>query len=104
MQYERLDGNYYRNTEPLTGGGVTVPAGFRFNVSVPKKYQKYLDPNDPTYFDAACAHDYAIHVLKMNRWDAAWVWDYHLRGKVPLWKRVILFALLSTYLLYKRML
>lgn len=96
MQYQRLDGNYYRNLEELTGGGITVPANFRFNVSVPKKYEWFVDPNDPTYFAAACAHDYALAVLKMARWPAARVWDFHLRGKVALWKRAVLFAILAT--------
>jgi len=94
--YERLDGNYYRNLHELTGGGITVPANFRFNVSVPKKYEWFVHPNDPTYFAAACAHDYALHVLNMNRWHAAWVWDYHLRGMVPRWKRFVLFVILAS--------
>lgn len=89
-------GTYYRTTQAITGRGYTVPAGYRFNVSVPKKYTWFVDPHDPRYFEAAAVHDYVILELGWSRWKAAFVWDHYLRGKVPLWKRAILFITLAT--------
>lgn len=89
-------GTYYRTTEPLYCNGYMVPAGYRFNVSSPKSYHWFVDPHDPTYFESAAVHDYALAEVGLSRWDAAFPWDHYLKGKVPFWKRVILFIVLAS--------
>lgn len=48
-----------------------VPAGFRFDVSVPRPLWPVFDPHDPRYLVAAALHDYALHRLRWSREAAA---------------------------------
>ena len=96
LTFKHVGGNYYRTSEAIHGRDYTVPANFRFNVSVPEKYYWFVDPHDERYFEAAAVHDYLLANLHWSKFRAAFPWDRHLRGKVPLWKRAILFAILAT--------
>lgn len=39
-----------------------IPAGFVFNVSIPKKLRWALNPHDPRFRLAGAIHDYLLHV------------------------------------------
>jgi elongation factor P hydroxylase len=57
-----------------------VPAGFRFDVSVPGWLRWAFDPDDPRYLLAAALHDYAIHDLGWGRVSAAAPFSEALRA------------------------
>lgn len=41
---------------------VRVPAGFRFEVSIPWMFRWLMSPHDPRYLRAACFHDFLLSV------------------------------------------
>ncbi|NSY36881.1 DUF1353 domain-containing protein [Leisingera sp. ANG59] len=81
-------GRAYVTTEPVSweigrpGSGLKlrVPAGFRFDVSVPRWARWVFDPHDPRYLLAAALHDYAIHRLDWCRVSAAAPFSEALRA------------------------
>jgi hypothetical protein len=78
--------------------GVNVPEGYRFNVSVPKRFTWFVDPHDDRYFEAALLHDYVIHERGYSRPLAAGYWNEGLRNSdVKVWKRKLLFVILGLH-------
>ncbi len=69
----------------LTIGGenavtqVEVPAGFAFDVSVPRLLRWWIDPHDERLLKAAALHDYALHRLGWPREVAAAPFGHCLR-------------------------
>lgn len=57
-----------------------LPAGFRFNVSVPWWAGWAFDRHDPRYLLAAALHDYALHRLGWGRVSAAAPFSEALRA------------------------
>jgi len=86
--YVRLNGKY-RAIRPLrweigikgSGLWVTVPAGFDFDVSIPRPLRWAFDPHDERYLKAAALHDYAIHELQWPRVAAASLFSEALRAQ-----------------------
>lgn len=93
---KHVTGTYYVTTSPLVmdvggNGGqglmsVIVPAGFKFNVTVPKPLRWLISPHDKRLLRAAAFHDYALYRLKWSREMAAAPFGHELRkenfGKV----------------------
>jgi hypothetical protein len=57
-------GKSYVTTAPTKRYGITIPAGFKFEVSVPNWMRWPIDPHDAAWLDASKWHDYALE----NRW------------------------------------
>lgn len=64
---------------PLGGLFLEVPAGFEFDVSVPRLFRWLIDPHDPRFLEAAALHDFALHRLGWPRELAAAPFGFALR-------------------------
>lgn len=53
-------GAAYRVLWPVTVGGVTVPPGFVFDVSIPRGLRWWFSPHDGRFLLAAAGHDFAL--------------------------------------------
>ena len=98
MTWYRRIGDGYETTVDMEWPelSLVIPAGYRFNVSVPKRWQWFVDPHDPRYFEAALMHDYAIHELGFSRPLAAGYFNEGLRNAdVALFKRKLLWVVLG---------
>lgn len=71
----------YETTAPVIWAGITVPAQYRFNVSIPRPLWWLLSPHNPRYLRAACLHDYALHKLHWGRVRAAAPFSEALRAE-----------------------
>ena len=74
-------GNDYVTTSPLVWDWFTVPAGFRFQVSIPRFCGWALNPHDARYLKAAALHDYAVHEKQWPRVRAAVPFSEALRAE-----------------------
>lgn len=81
-------GDRYVTTAPVrweigvkgSGLWVSVPAGFRFDVSIPWWAGLAFDRHDPRYLRAAALHDFALHRLRWGRVSAAAPFSEALRA------------------------
>ena len=52
--FRRMDDGYETTVDmEWPDLGLVILAGYRFNVSVPKRWRWFVDPHDPRYFEAA---------------------------------------------------
>ena len=95
----RVDGILYVTTRPLEwrvgtidGPLYVVPAGFRFEVSVPAIFRAVFDPHDRACHTAACLHDH-MHQSGWSRLTSAGEFYAALKADgVGRWMRAAMFA------------
>ena len=81
----------------LTGPKFIVPAGFIFDVSVPKFARWIFNPHDKQYFKAAAIHDYML-VNDWSRLTAGAEFNSALKAdKVVVWRRFVMWLTVSLW-------
>lgn len=69
----------------------TVPAGFRFDVSIPWFARWIFDPHDRRFLKAAALHDHML-LSGWNRIEAGATFHEALKAdRVPAWRRLTMF-------------
>lgn len=75
-----------------------LPAGRRFNVSIPRLVWWLFDPHDPRYRLGGLVHDHLIHVDKWQRIPAAGEFHNALRaGGTPIWRSVVMWLAVGLF-------
>jgi hypothetical protein len=102
---EPLSGILYVSTKPLSwdvgakGSGltVTVPAGVRFDVSIPHGLRWLFDPHDPHYLKAAALHDQML-AMGWDRLTAGAIFHQALKADgVSRWRRLVMWLAVSLF-------
>lgn len=84
MQTTLIGRRCYRLDAPVTGHGLTIPAGFVFQVSVPPWMTWPIDPHDERWLYAALFHDYALS-LKLPKWRCSLIMARAMADAFPVW-------------------
>jgi Protein of unknown function (DUF1353) len=72
-----------------SGLWVTVPAGFVFDMSIPRALHWAFDPRDGRYMKAAALHDYALQARGFDRVSSAALFSSALAAdRVPAWQNL----------------
>ena len=80
-----------------SGMRLEVPAGFSFDVSVPRPLAWAFDPRAPEYLRAACVHDWLL-ADRWHRITAGAVFAEVLAADgVPAWRRLVMWLAVSLY-------
>lgn len=91
LTYER-NGNAFVTLGEIKWRGLTVPSGYRFNISAPflrSWLTDFVCARGWTWFlFAACIHDYVITELKWRRWAAGWLFYRAMCWRGGVWRRV----------------
>jgi hypothetical protein len=77
---------------------VIVPAGRRFDVSIPRPFRLIFKPHDPRYLKAAVLHDEMLHHLGFSRLTAGAEFEQALRADgVPVLERLLMWQAVSLF-------
>lgn len=105
-----IENNTYITNETLSwevglkgnGNWVKIPAGTKFDVSVPFPFRWFINPNDSRWFIGALVHDYFINQKILGRaQSAAEFYDGSLAGGAPKWKARIAYVAVAFWAVYK---
>lgn len=85
---EELSINLGSSSSNLT---LKVPAGFQFDVSIPRVFTAFLSRDDKRFLKAAAFHDYCVHELKWDRVSSAAPFSICLKkAGVPIYLRLLM--------------